>query len=437
MPPAAQLFLDLRQRNVDRGSRARHSGGMGDGDRNRPPSAIADLPQDRLIAAMSVADYMLGTGRKSADADEVVKGLAERLVEAGLPLDRMTSIVWLLHAEDAASVRIWDRETGLRSFTFAYSSNSGEGFANSPAGENHRTGQWIELWIPDTPDDRFNVIPDLKADGIVHYISMPTTAMGMKNSFSFATRSEAGFSQEDLAVLKAVFPAVEACQEILVTRRIIHEITRMYIGDGPHERVLAGDVHRGEVMKIRSAILFADMRRFTELTADMEAEQATMLLNAYYDCVVPHIEASGGEVLKFMGDGVLAIFRAEETGETVCANALSAAIGSLRSVGEHSKSAETPFDVGIALHFGEVAYGNVGSGARLDYTVIGRDVNLASRIASLCGTLDQTLLVSEMFRERVSDRFESQGEFHLKGLSDPHEVFALARGAAGKSKAMS
>lgn len=385
---------------------------------------IARLSHQRLIKALAVSDYMLGPGRKNQDANDTIVDLADHLRTAGVPLDRMSSIVWLLHAEDAASARIWDRETGVRNHTFEYSAGARRGFDDSPAGESHRTGQWVNLWIPDTPDDRFNVVPDLKRDGITHYLSLPTTAMGMKNSFSFATRAPNGFSSEDIAVLRTVFPAIEACQEILVTHRILAEVTRMYIGDGPHLRVLSGDVHRGEVMKIRSSILFADMRRFTALTAAMTAEQATSLLNDYYDCVVPRIEENGGEVLKFMADGILAIFRAEIEGSRACSAALAAAQSSLRDVADHCRTAAVPFDVGIALHFGEVAYGNVGSGARLDYTVIGRDVNLASRIAGLCGAIEEPLLVSAQFRALTDSAYRACGQHRLKGLADPQEVFA-------------
>lgn len=388
-------------------------------------ASLWDLPRERLIRAVEVNEYMLGEGRKNTDANDTVIGLAERLVAAGLPLERMTSIVWLLHAEDAASVRIWDRGKPVRSFTFSYTPGARDGFENSPAGENHRTGEWLELWIPDTPDDRFNVIPDLKAEGITHYLSMPTTAMGMQNSFSFATRSPKGFDAQDIAILRAVFPAVEACQEILVTHRIINEVTRMYIGDGPHKRVLAGDVHRGEVMKIKSAILFADMRRFTEITANMTAEEATSLLNAYYDCVVPQIEERGGSVLKVMADGILAIFPAENDGAAACQSALAAALCSLEDVAKQATGTGPSFEVGISLHLGEVAYGNVGSGARLDYTVIGRDVNMASRIASLCGSENEPLLVSHAFAERSGADFSAFGDFPLKGLAGQHTIYRL------------
>jgi adenylate cyclase len=202
----------------------------------------------------------------------------------------------------------------------------------------------------------------------------------------------------------------------------------MYVGDEPHLRILSVDVRRGEILRIRAAILFADMRDFTGLTSHLPEEAATALVNEYYDCIVPPIEERKGEVLKFMGDGILAIFRAGESGDVeACMRAFGAArAAQLRVAGRREKrGGALHFDVGIALHFGNAAYGNVGSGARLDYTVIGRDVNLASRIADLCGRLGQGLLLSEPFQSRLSEHeLRRLGSFPLKGVDEPQAIFA-------------
>ncbi len=387
---------------------------------------LGQLPPEMLVNALGLIDYMLGDARRATDADIVLTEMSERIRDAGLPLDRATSIVRLLHAEAVASARFWERGKGARSYSFPFSPDPSDQYDKSPAAEVHRTREWLVLWLPDTPDDAYNLVPELKEEGLTHYVMMPVfMANGMSNTFSFATRSKDGFSDLDFAFLRVIFPAIAACQEILTTHRIMGEVIRMYVGNEPYERILSGDVHRGQVTRIKSAILFADMRRFTELTADMEAEEATRLLNDYYDCIVPAIEKNGGEVLKFMGDGILAIFRATDDEKLTCTKAAIAAREALSEVsgfdGEHS------FDVGIALHFGDVAFGNVGSGTRLDYTIIGRDVNLASRVASLCGTLDEKLLVSKAFCQRV-EREETRplGRYRLKGLNDEEEIFVIS-----------
>jgi adenylate cyclase len=151
-------------------------------------------------------------------------------------------------------------------------------------------------------------------------------------------------------------------------------------------------------------------------------------VNQYYDCIVPPIDERGGEVLKFIGDGILAIFRTGERSDVeACWRALAAARAGLEKVDRRNARADggIHFDVGIALHFGDAAYGNVGSGARLDYTVIGRDVNLAARIAGLCGSLDERLLISSAFQSRLVDaEMRSLGAFSLKGVEREEPIFA-------------
>jgi adenylate cyclase len=216
----------------------------------------------------------------------------------------------------------------------------------------------------------------------------------------------------------------------------MREVMRMYVGNEPHQRILSGDVRRGEVLRIRAAMLFADMRDFTAITATMSDEEATDLVNQYYDCIVPPIEGRGGEVLKFIGDGILAVFRAGENNDVeACWRALAAARAGLETVDERNAAGKgVRFEVGIALHFGDAAYGNVGSGARLDYTVIGRDVNLASRIASLCGTLNERLLISNAFQGRLAEAdMRNLGAFKLKGVEREEPIFAPV-GESGRAR---
>ena len=377
-----------------------------------------------MVAALELIDFMLGEALGLENANDVLIAMSERIRAAGVPLERSTSIVSLLHAEAVASARFWELDKGTRSFLFPYSEESGDGYAHSPAADVHATGEWVDLWLPDTLDETYGIVPELKQDGYTQYVMAPVfMKMGRNGTFSFATRAANGFSDMDVAFLRAVFPALAACQDILATSRSMQEVLRIYVGEEPHKRILSGDVHRGEVMHIRSVILFADMRRFTELTSEMSAREATDFLNAYFDCVVPPVEEAGGEVLKFMGDGVLAIFRAETDEGDACERALVAAREVLSRVDNRT---EVPtFEVGIALHIGDVAFGNVGAGMRLDYTVIGRDVNLAARIAGVCGKMNEPLLVSSGFRVRSGHKGRDCGVHRLKGLSSPETIYAL------------
>ena len=387
------------------------------------------LTPERRSKADALIAWLTGDAREIRDTNDILTGLCERLIDAGVPVDRATTAIEVLHSEHAAVARRWERGKGAEEFFLAYGPEAANVIATSPFQAAHDKGDWLILDVATTPDDAFSIVPDLRADGYSHYICAPVTFInGMQNGFSFATKAEGGFGDQDMAVLRAIFPVLASLMEILALTRILNEVVRLYVGDEPRKRILAGDVHRGEVTRIRSAILFADMRGFTSLSMGLEAEQVTELLNRYYDCVVPHVEEQGGEVLKFIGDGVLAIFRSGPEIRDPGPRALASARASVRAVDELEIETGGPpaFDLGIALHVGEAAYGNVGSGQRLDFTVIGRDVNIASRIADLCGRLERRLLISSAFRETVvAEAAEELGAFELKGVGTPQSVYAL------------
>jgi adenylate cyclase len=388
----------------------------------------ATLSNERLRLTLAVRDWLVGEAHEISDPNVIIEGLCLKLRDAGVPLDQAVSAVEFRHAERAANARIWEFGSPAREHIYGHDRGS-EATGKRPLAEAHRLNEWIFSWLPDMPDDAYDIVAPLKAAGYTHHIAVPVVLPnGMRNGFTFATRAKQGFSEQDIAVLRSILPTLAALQEILALRRVMREVMRMYVGDEPHLRILSGDVRRGEVLRIRAAILFADMRDFTGLTAHLSEEAATALVNEYYDCIVPPIDERSGEVLKFMGDGILAIFRAGESGDTeACLRAFAAARAGLLKVARRNDttSSAARFTVGIALHFGNAAYGNVGSGARLDYTVIGRDVNLASRIADLCARLGQSLLLSGPFKAHLSEHeLKNIGSFPLKGVGEPQTVFA-------------
>ena len=390
--------------------------------------ATVDLSEDRFRQAVAIRDWLLGDARQISDPNIILEGLCLKLRDAGVPVDRGISAVEFRHSERAANARVWERGKGAKEHIYSHA----EGMASAhrrPLAVAHEKGEWVSLWLPDLKDEEFYMVGDLKAEGYVHHLSIPVPMLdGMRNGFTFATKSPTGFSADDVAVLRVIHPTLGGLMEILALQRILREVLRMYVGEEPHRRILSGDVRRGEVLRINAAILFADMRSYTRLTSTMGLEDATDLVNQYYDCVVPAVESRGGEILKFIGDGILAIFRAPEgRAAEACWRAYAAATAALTAVDERNAAPPggVPFDVGIALHLGEVAYGNVGSGARLDYTVIGRDVNLGARIADLCGRLERQLLVSGEFAAQLRGiALDSLGSHKLKGLADPEEVLA-------------
>jgi adenylate cyclase len=386
------------------------------------------LSNERLRQALAVRDWLLGEAHEISDPNIILEGLCLKLRDAGVPIDQATSAIELRHAERAANARIWELGSPAREHIYTHDRGS-EATGRRPLAEAHRLNEWVVTWLPEAANETYDDVLPLKKAGFTHHIAIPVVLPnGMRNGFTFATRAPQGFSGEDMAVLKSIFPTLAALQEILALRRVMREVMRMYVGDEPHLRILSGDVRRGEVLRIRAAILFADMRDYTTLTTSISEEAATALVNDYYDCIVPPIHERGGEILKFMGDGILAIFRAGEDSDIeACMRAFGAAHAGLLGVARHNKQRENSihFEVGIALHFGNAAYGNVGSGARLDYTVIGRDVNLAARLADLCRTLGQKLLLSKPFQGRLAEHeLRNLGAFRLKGIDQEQTVFA-------------
>lgn len=385
------------------------------------------LEPARREKAQGICSFLLGEGRQSVDRNQTLGELCDRFIGAGVPLDRFVSVARILHSTEIALVQVWERDIGATNLTVPYKSDLDDAYQTSPPAFAHACGAWIGFDPARISAERFGIAAELNEAGFRHYICAPVhLTKGMEDAFTFATRSSEGFSAEDIAMLRATFPAISAYQEIAVLKRMLKDVTRMYVGDEPHERILSGDVHRGEVTSIESAILFADMRAFTSMTAAMSAEEATALLNDFFDCIVPPVEAQGGEVLKFLGDGVLAIFRSRDDAPGACGRALGAVREGLRGVAERNANAMPAFEIGVALHYGDVAYGNVGSGMRLDYTVVGRDVNLTSRIESLCGLLGASVLASGRFRKLAGEQaFRPAGQHDLKGFAEPVPVYEL------------
>ncbi|ACL62256.1 adenylate/guanylate cyclase [Methylobacterium nodulans ORS 2060] len=407
-------------------------------DRSHPlPTAEADgseasaIPIGLFRACVALRDWLLSEGARLPESGDVLAGLALRLNDLGVPVDRATTAIDALHSEYTGVGRFWTREDGVSLRLFPHGEASDQALARSPFAHIYATREWLLLDLAETPDDRFAIIPELKAGGYRHYLAVPLFfTNGTNNGVTFATRSPEGFTAESLAILRFIVPTLSAVMEMRGLNTRLDQVLRIYVGDGPHHAILSGSIRRGQVERIRSAILFADMRGYTQLTASLTPEASVELLNTYFDCLVPPIESEGGEVLKYMGDGLLAIFR--ETGDGLggaAQSALTAAQTALRRLDEANAAGRFPDRIaaGIALHHGEAAYGNVGSGARLDFTVIGRDVNLASRLAKLNKVLNEPLLMSKPFVDFLWGDPEPLGCHPLDGFPEEIALYRPAR----------
>jgi adenylate cyclase len=391
------------------------------------------LSPQALEACLNLRDWIMEHALSIVDMGEVVAEIANRLNAIGIPIDRMTTAVESLHSQHAGVGRYWEKGEESRMVFFPHEGRIEALYAASPIYYVHQTREWLHLDVTKTPDTLFSIIPDLKAGGYTHYLCIPLFfSNGTGNALSFATKARGGFSPEHLRILRFIIPTLTFATELRATHRHLNDVLRIYVGDAPHREILSGVIRRGQVTRIRSCLLMADMRHYTRISSQLTPEETVAWLNDYFDYLVPAIEDQGGEVLKYMGDGLLAVFRdeADDKGETAqkalhAARDIFARIREARVLG----SSLYPVDVGIALHHGEAAYGNVGSGTRLDFTVIGRDVNIACRVARLNKVVHQPLLMTHQFAAQLA--FTNSlakaptllGNYDLEGLNEAVAIY--------------
>jgi adenylate cyclase len=238
-------------------------------------------------------------------------------------------------------------------------------------------------------------------------------------------------------LLKAVLPAVSLAIASYAGHRIAAGLLAAYLGEDVGRRVHAGAVERGSVEGIRAVLWYADIRGFTAIADAAPAPVLVELLDAVFDILTAALRPRDGQVLKFLGDGMLAIFPSSHaTQQETCRRALDSAIeamASLAALNQARHAAGKPIaTVDLALHIGEVLYGNVGAVDRLDFTVIGPAVNEVARIEALCEPLGRNLLVSAEFAEAMSEqhRLEPLGRHELRGVRQAREIYGLLLGSA-------
>jgi adenylate cyclase len=245
---------------------------------------------------------------------------------------------------------------------------------------------------------------------------------------AWATGAPQGFNDDQIAALNRIVPYLALAIKSVSLARMTATLMETYLGRDAGRRVLSGRIVRGIAERIDAVVWFSDLQGFTRIT-DTAPEQVIPLLNDYSDVIVSAIHEHGGDVLKLIGDGTLAIFTATDR-EHACNAALAAAIAARRGVSElrkrRSAEGKPVTDMYLGLHVGEVFYGNVGSRERLDFTVLGPAVNEASRIAAMCRSVDQAVLMSAAFAN-VGDihRLVSVGRYALRGVSHPQELFTI------------
>jgi adenylate cyclase len=372
----------------------------------------------------------LGVGRRAADVGELLIGFSDMLVRLGVPLTRASTHAPTLHPEFRWVMRLWQHGALVAETRRSHGIEATATYKGNPVEHVVTSGRWLDCRLDDSGSQRFPVLRDLRKEGYTHYVMAPLRfSDGSVGAASWATIAAGGFALEHVRLLREVVDVFSLIFETKGLRRVLADLLVSYVGRDPARRILEGTVRRGDVRRIHAAIMLTDMRGFGKLSDELPEERVVELLNEHFDCIVPHVLAEGGEVLEFIGDGVLAVFGADQPEKKLCQAAFRAAQAALAAIARRNADGgfqSVRIDIGIALHCGEVAYGNIGSGDRLDFTAIGRDVNIVSRLERLCGPLERSLLMTGEFVSGLELPVVELGHFEFKGFKRHEAVFGVA-----------
>ena len=372
-----------------------------------------------------VIDWLLEEGRFLTSIDALAAGLGGKLIEAGAPIARMRLSVRILHPLIAAMSAIWQRDG-----TIAEDVRDVQGFSQdaayvgSPLAHIAETGKPYRRRLTDGlgPDDH-PVLHEIAAMGATDYLALPMRfSSGARGSITVATDRPAGFNDSDIASFERMALVMSPIVEARVSLRLSETLADTYIGPRSGRRVLAGHIHRGDIETIRAAIWFSDIRGWSRIANERPAAEAVAIANAYFDRVDASVRAHNGEVLKLIGDAVLAIFPVERDDAAACRAAIAAAKQALAPV---ETAPGIDFGFGIGLHLGEVVYGNVGSETRLDFTVMGRAVNFAARIEKLTRSLDVPIVCSAELAAASGEPLRDLGAHKVAGWDEKVRVFGV------------
>jgi adenylate cyclase len=421
------------------------------------PDAQSRVCQTREASLAALRLWLAHQALLGGTVQTVAAGFAEGLLAAGVPLWRAHLAVSALDPQVESIGLTWTRSGGHEREEFRHGSFErisvgspiydaviearARGLESDAAGlENLVPMSRYRLELGEGLE-RYPVMAEFRAEGATDYLVfvIPFLVDSVVNPrptgavVTLATDRAGGFSDADIAAAVELMPGFGGAVRIGSNLSAIRTALDTYLGRDVGGRILNGEIRRGSVETISAAIVFGDLRGFTALSDEIPREQLVAMLDDYLACLVIPIEARGGQVLKFLGDGLLATFALGDSDPSLlCEDALGAAVEALAridKVNEDRTAAGLPVTtLDVALHLGDVLYGNVGSDRRLDFTVIGPAVNEASRLEALCSPLAIPLIASRTFVDGhgAAERFRSLGERQLRGVRHPVEVFTLA-----------
>lgn len=393
-------------------------------------------------------DWLLAQALSDDPLAVTVQGLATRLLDGGVPLARLSLGCTLLHPVIGLLNIQWDRDSGdIKSEAVPRASVRAELEVKNPFTDLGEDGVTSIIANLKDPADvaRYAIFGKLAAKGITGYAAfgliygrkqklffeMPQHRRGRSENFrgaslSFATKRFSGFSQSDLEGLERLVPAICVCARVDTDRFMVNDVLETYLGRVSGNRVLTGQIDRNDLQQIECALFYSDMHASLALSQQLDAQTYLDTVNAYFDCTANAVLDHGGEVLKFVGDGILAIFPIEKgrrPRSNMCTAALAAAREAFaradRTNAQRAKVDLPPVTFGVALHVGDVIYGNVGVEKRLDFTATGPAVGLAARIEGLTRILDSPILASAGFAAEISETGTPHPDQSLRSFDHP------------------
>jgi adenylate cyclase len=380
----------------------------------------------------NLIDWLIDGARSAMDPSRMMSETCERMVAAGLPLWRVGVFVRTLHPDIYGRNFVWKPGAEVEIGSVDFKILESPDFISSPVIIVFQQGLEVRARMDDPSSSRFPIVEDLRGEGVTDYIALPLPFIdGTVNASSWSTKQPGGFTDEQLAVLRKIVKPLARVIEIISLARTAASLLDTYVGNRAGERILGGQIRRGHTETMNAAIWLSDLRGFTSLSDRVPAETVVEILNLYFDCQVAAIRSHGGEVLKYMGDGLLAVFPIDEyvgDSEQVCSRVLEAAHESRASVADMQYQigdVVERFRFGVALHVGRILYGNIGGGNRLDFTCIGPAVNLAARLEKIASRLHRTIVASEGFAGICSGGWSDLGEFPIAGFSKDQRVYGL------------
>jgi adenylate cyclase len=397
---------------------------------------MEDSQVDQLVAWIAEA------GLAGLAESAILTGVCERMLGCGVPLARANVVIDTLHPVYQGRAFTWNRENmTTRLSEFGRSDEGEDRWERSPFYRLEISGERVlRRRLSVISISEFPIFADLEAAAITDYIAIANrfAAEGVVGEMdcvysSWATDLPQGFDEAIVRDLERLMPSFALAMKSASLSRIAGTLVETYLGRDAGRKVLAGSITRGVTDRIDAVLWFSDLRNYTRISDSADPKEIIPLLNEYADAILSAIHDCGGDVLKLMGDGTLAIFTNGERA-SACHAALIAAENARKQVtvvNARRAAANLPItDMYLGLHVGEVFYGNIGSRERLDFTVVGPAVNEVSRIAGLCRSVDQPLLVSSAFASAIGEPRKvlvSVGRYALRGVGKPQDLYTLDR----------